>query len=779
MPVPYIEISAKTAESDGPFRVAPFKYPKIEPYGPFANTTAPWDYWIYQKVNLDGEYMVFEWPSSEQAYHAQKLIFLKNDLPRDHQAQVLLSIMLNEIALFEKRTYLPKDYSVMLMKYRVRLQEVLGNALSDIVLTSASAQSQSVESKYLQQVNLLCQVPLNSKEYMRRVIKLKLAQYPHLNQLALSCVENNVFLTEISQHDNRWASGKEGKGSNWLGLTIMAVASDGDLDKIQERYDSFIKQTPLRHDGFVTRIDPLKSGTGDCQWQKASSSNINECSAKLTDGSASIAPTTHLQLEGSIDGNYCYIDQNQVMLTVRPGGLQWSKNGNPFFDTIYQGKMQDAVNAMRGKVKDVYAHAVYIPGQGRRHYWSEARVSGGALSGDALKTKILHVYQEEIASCNTFEDLNQFQWRIIASPSYAILKKSQGITTHFFGLQTSSMRALHELIEQKNSELQATQNRELSPHIDDDTIPPFIKNSLIKSKHCNTGASTLVTPKEQREYVRQQLRRKIYQDTLIKSCKSDLLVRAKINHNRWANPPPDVQHPMIEVREGDWGEVTRACTQQTGKIYAVLNMANQFYPGGGVTSGSAAQEENMWRRSTCALSIVEGDTHPNGSYTDSMSQLVGGQDSLVYLDTTTARVCFKGPEQYHDDSDLLEVPLAGYDLLSEQDFFMFYELRSAAVDYSSGGTFDHDECRKRICAQLDTLKDKNVRHVVLGAFGCGAFKNPPEKVAEIYKQELGLRKESFDHVVFAIFPRVGQKLVDVFKGVLTTAGTEESLRLSM
>ena len=82
--------------------------------------------------------------------------------------------------------------------------------------------------------------------------------------------------------------------------------------------------------------------------------------------------------------------------------------------------------------------------------------------------------------------------------------------------------------------------------------------------------------------------------------------------------------------------------------------------------------------------------------------------------------------------------IASYPDLQENDYFLFYELRSAAdnlFDNGAGGylttpkPFDaavEATMRKKIAAQLDTLIEHHLRHVVLSAFGCGAFGNPAD-----------------------------------------------------
>mmetsp|Transcript_6035 Transcript_6035/g.13140 ORF Transcript_6035/g.13140 Transcript_6035/m.13140 type:complete len:342 (+) Transcript_6035:101-1126(+) len=211
----------------------------------------------------------------------------------------------------------------------------------------------------------------------------------------------------------------------------------------------------------------------------------------------------------------------------------------------------------------------------------------------------------------------------------------------------------------------------------------------------------------------------------------------------------------VIVERADWGVCTARLTQKYGTTFAVLNMANANVPGGGYTEGLSAQEENMFRRSDCHFSIDRNDTasvrvSENGfdgdlEYTVAMTRFLNGKDEAVYLDTDNPRVCIRGPED-RSRKDL------GYDFLPDDEVFQFYELRAAAVDMrGKRKSFDEDEMRKRICAQLDTLTKKGVRHVVLSAFGCGAFLNPAAEVSAIYHKEIKRRMKNFDIIAFAIY----------------------------
>ncbi len=185
-------------------------------------------------------------------------------------------------------------------------------------------------------------------------------------------------------------------------------------------------------------------------------------------------------------------------------------------------------------------------------------------------------------------------------------------------------------------------------------------------------------------------------------------------------------------------------TKEYGACFAVLNMANAYVPGGGYVEGMVAQEENMYRRTDCHFHIGPDEYDVSRDrYRPEMTALFLATDGKVYLDTEHPRVCLRGPEN-RVRSDL------GYAWLPHDLIFPFFELRASAQDLRDGSRFDVTDARRRIAAQLDTLRDNSVRYAVLGAFGCGAFRNPSAEVARLYREEIDKRRDDFSLIAFAI-----------------------------
>ena len=192
----------------------------------------------------------------------------------------------------------------------------------------------------------------------------------------------------------------------------------------------------------------------------------------------------------------------------------------------------------------------------------------------------------------------------------------------------------------------------------------------------------------------------------------------------------------IEVME----DTTFHCAMVHGSgRTAVLNFANAYRPGGGVTTGAMAQEECLCRSSNLynALTIPEmmgGYYHWNAAHTDFI-----GTDAVIYSPDV---VVFKS-------DDALPVMLI--------QPFRVDVLTSAAPELFRSRTQPSTEqlaeiYDRRIRNILEVAVEHDVDTLILGAFGCGAFANPPEQVAAAFRRLLvgeGYR-DCFRRVIFAI-----------------------------
>lgn len=172
---------------------------------------------------------------------------------------------------------------------------------------------------------------------------------------------------------------------------------------------------------------------------------------------------------------------------------------------------------------------------------------------------------------------------------------------------------------------------------------------------------------------------------------------------------------------------------------AVLNFANPQYPGGGASKGAVAQEECLCRYSNLYLclsapNIFEDYYFYHKKYTNHLFS-----DRLIY---TKDVVVFK------DES---EVPA----LLSRDEWF-FVDVITCAAPYIAKIDIDNASLKSlfksRIKNIFEAAIDNGVEVIILGAFGCGAFKNPPEVVAEAFHEVIDENgyADNFKKIVFAI-----------------------------
>jgi len=172
----------------------------------------------------------------------------------------------------------------------------------------------------------------------------------------------------------------------------------------------------------------------------------------------------------------------------------------------------------------------------------------------------------------------------------------------------------------------------------------------------------------------------------------------------------------------------------------VLNMANAHYAGGGFLKDSTGQEEELCRRSDLFPRLVEA--HIAGGYS------IPDVGCIV---APTVRVLRKRCASTDDSSKCT------YEMLPHS--FKVAVITAAAP---CNPDLSNDEAlasytaamRKRVDALLSVAEHLDYSVLVLGAWGCGAFRNPPQQVARMFHEALAGRfASSFKHVVFAVYDR--------------------------
>ena len=205
----------------------------------------------------------------------------------------------------------------------------------------------------------------------------------------------------------------------------------------------------------------------------------------------------------------------------------------------------------------------------------------------------------------------------------------------------------------------------------------------------------------------------------------------------------------------------QAAMQYPDKKVAVLNFASATNPGGGVVGGSNAQEECLCRTSTLYANLTDREMMI-AFYQPHRQQLRSGQMDFTYNDDliyTPDVVIFKSdtafpttlPEHHWQKVDVITcAPNLNYgsQMILPDELAQIHENR----------------CRKI----LAVAQAQNVEVMILGAFGCGAFGNPPEIVAKGMIRAIQDFSKAFQTIEFAIYcPPYDQRNQIAFQKVLS------------
>jgi len=188
-------------------------------------------------------------------------------------------------------------------------------------------------------------------------------------------------------------------------------------------------------------------------------------------------------------------------------------------------------------------------------------------------------------------------------------------------------------------------------------------------------------------------------------------------------------------------DAAQALMKETGRTPAILNFASAKHPGGGFKNGTMSQEEDIAYRSTLYVALSSKPEY----YKESLSNLFNGIyfDKVVY---TNGLIIIRDGDYNLSEPwlcDCVTAPAPN---------------RGEALKHGVSETKIATAMERRVDMVIRSLVLNGNRDIVLGAFGCGVFKNLPEPVAECFHKALfrdGLIAH-FDRVLFAIPNKVSE-----------------------
>ena len=208
------------------------------------------------------------------------------------------------------------------------------------------------------------------------------------------------------------------------------------------------------------------------------------------------------------------------------------------------------------------------------------------------------------------------------------------------------------------------------------------------------------------------------------------------------NPPTATQLPRegrtaISVANETAFEAIRRLTAEGGHV-ACLNFASAKNPGGGFLNGAQAQEEALARASALypCLLMAPGYYERNRK-----------NNSCIYLDLAIFSPWV--PFFRDDEGALLVEPVMASVITAPAP-------NAGAVSQNEPRNLPLVEpaLKRRAHLVLQIAQAHGVEKLVLGAWGCGVFRNDPRMVAAVFAELLGKGGEferAFAKVAFAVF----------------------------
>lgn len=234
----------------------------------------------------------------------------------------------------------------------------------------------------------------------------------------------------------------------------------------------------------------------------------------------------------------------------------------------------------------------------------------------------------------------------------------------------------------------------------------------------------------------------LYKPVALPAVKQEAVARLELDRRA---------EPAIEVTDESTLAAARRLVQVEGmENVACLNFASAKHPGGGFLGGAQAQEESLARSSALYPCIVQ---------MEEMYKYNSATKTCLYSDYMVYSP--KVPVFRNDSGELLGSP------------YLVSMITSPAVNAGVVRERELQNVERIVPVMLERVRyilsvaaQHGEKAIILGAFGCGVFRNDPAEVAAVFKQVLvgeGYGR-LFDRIVFAVLDRSeGKRTLAAFR----------------
>jgi uncharacterized protein (TIGR02452 family) len=174
-----------------------------------------------------------------------------------------------------------------------------------------------------------------------------------------------------------------------------------------------------------------------------------------------------------------------------------------------------------------------------------------------------------------------------------------------------------------------------------------------------------------------------------------------------------------------------------GLKVGVLNFASAKNPGGGFLGGASAQEESLARSSSLYASQIKDMT---------MYQYNRNQSTFLYSD-----YMIYSPEVlfwFDDFGNTLQTPLKADVITSPAPNKGAMLQHNRRDEIAKIGRVFQDRIEKVLALAVQN----GIESLILGAWGCGVFRNEPSDIAHYFKEVIMTKfKHSFKEIIYAIY----------------------------